>query len=166
MDVTQKIVSILEKAKQSIQENMEAKGINASGRTSESIIVEKYDGGVRLVSRGTNIAPFETTEIGRGAGKVPQGFASIIKQWILIKPLSVKQVPYVRKMSENWKPKYSVEERSLNMAAGAIAFSIKNTGTERHKQNRNDIYSDVVKETVPEIKKEISTVIKEQIKTR
>ena len=166
MDVTQKIVSILEKAKQSIQENMASKCINASGRTSESIIVEKYDGGVRLVSRGKNIAPFETTEIGREAGKVPQGFTSIIKQWILIKPLSVKQVPYVRKMSENWKPKYSVEERSLNMAAGAIAFSIKNTGTGRHKQNRNDIYSDVVKETVPEIKKEISTVIKEQIKTR
>ena len=166
MDVTQKIVSILEKAKQSIQENMAAKGINASGHTSESIIVEKYDGGVRLVSRGTNIAPFETTEIGRGAGKVPRGFTSIIKQWILIKPLSIKQVPYIRKMSENWKPKYSVEERSLNMAAGAIAFSIKNTGTGRHKQNRNDIYSDVVKETIPEIKKELLTVIKEQIKTR
>ena len=68
------VINILNQAKTDIQSNMERLGINASGRTSASLVVEEYENGVRLVSRGENIAPFATLEVGRKGGKVPKGF--------------------------------------------------------------------------------------------
>lgn len=70
------IEKILEAAKTEIQAQMASQDINASGRTSKSFRVERYDGGVRLVMGGTEerTAPLETLEVGRPAGNVPGGF--------------------------------------------------------------------------------------------
>ena len=43
------IIRILTETRDEIRANMEAKKINASGRTSASLRVEKFDGGYRLV---------------------------------------------------------------------------------------------------------------------
>ena len=70
------VEKILDAAKVEIQARMAAEDINASGRTSKSFRVERYEGGVRLVMGGTaeRTAPLETLEIGRPAGNVPGGF--------------------------------------------------------------------------------------------
>ena len=70
----QSVINILNQAKTDIQSNMEKFGINASGRTSASLVVEEDENGVRLVSRGENIAPFPTLEVDRKGGKAPKGF--------------------------------------------------------------------------------------------
>ena len=56
------IVDILERAKADIQARLAEEGINASGRSSASLRVETYDGGVRLMYGNPDTAPFETLE--------------------------------------------------------------------------------------------------------
>lgn len=90
------IVRILTQARDEMRANMEARNINASGRTSASLRVEEYEGGVRLVGGNTSThgidtptgtitqrdtAPIPTLEVGREGGNVPRGFYYIIKQW-------------------------------------------------------------------------------------
>lgn len=91
----QDILKVLEQTRDEIRANMEAKAINASGRTSESIHVETYDKGFRLVGGsdgqhdiadspgiyGSDTAPIPTLEFGRDGGAVPRGFYYIIRQW-------------------------------------------------------------------------------------
>ena len=74
-------VDILEKAKTDIQARMESEDINASGRSSASLVVERYDGGVRLKYGNAETAPLPTLEIGRPGGNVPKGFTDILEQW-------------------------------------------------------------------------------------
>lgn len=98
------ILRVLTDTKGEIQASMQAQRINASGRTSASIRVEVYDGGMRLVGGtngrhdiataprvlgiyGSDTAPIPTLEFGREGGKVPRGFYYIIKQWSLEKGL-------------------------------------------------------------------------------
>ena len=72
----ERVGKLLDAAKEDIQARMAAEDINASGRTSRSFRVERYDGGIRLVMGGTGerTAPLETLEVGRPAGNVPGGF--------------------------------------------------------------------------------------------
>lgn len=165
MNIQLQIASILETAKQQIQERMDSQNINASGRTSDALEVEIYDGGVRLKIAGEKIAPFQTLEIGREGGSVPKNFPSIIEQWMLDKGIMPELKPYKRQPSENWSPKYTVEIRSLKIAAGAIANSIAESGTERHRNNRNDIYSPAIDEAVKEISTVLLATISQSIKT-
>jgi hypothetical protein len=144
-DVIDDIVKILDAAKIDIQSNMEAGKINASGRTTNSLLVERYDEGVRLVSRGEKVAPFETTEKGRPAGKIPKGFFDIIYQWSIDKGIA---------MDDKERKKFS----------RAVAFSIKKRGTERNRSNRNDIYSPVVAAVKIKIKDIVATSIRESLK--
>lgn len=160
-----KIRKILEQAKEQIKLNLDVENINASKRTSDSLQVVEYDGGVKLVIGGEDTAPLSTLEIGRPGGAVPFNFQEIIKQWIIDKGLSTNPIPYVRQPSDRWQPKYTPEERGLNAAAGAIAHKIKKVGTDRHLQPRNDIYSNVVKSTIDILKKEILGFVVETIKT-
>lgn len=105
MTLEQDILRILNQAKDEIQANMQAKGINASGRTSRGFRVEQDADGMRLVlahdetaqveckPRGfgsvtVGTAPLSTLEIGRPGGKVPRGFYYMIKQWTRDKGLS------------------------------------------------------------------------------
>lgn len=162
----QRIFEILIEANEQIQLNLEVENINASGRTSKSIRVEEYAGGVRLIKGADeNTAPMSTLEIGRPGGAIPFNFQEIIKQWIIDKGLNISPIPYIRQPSEKWQPKYTPEERGLQYAAGAIAHKIKTVGTDRHLQKRNDIYSNVVKSTIDILKKEILGLVVETIKT-
>ena len=160
-----KIRKILEQAKEQIKLNLDVENINASKRTSDSLQVVEYDGGVKLVIGGEDTAPLSTLEIGRPGGAVPFNFTEIIKQWIIDKGLSTNPIPYVRQPSDRWQPKYTPEERGLNAAAGAIVQKIKTIGTDRHIQPRNDIYSNIVEKTKEILKKEIFNYTANFVKT-
>mgnify|MGYP003587074419 CR=1 FL=1 len=111
-------------------------GINASGRTQRSFNFTDTGDKLRIfMDKGG--APPKTLQTGRAGGKVPKGFVGIIAQWIKDKGLKVKLVPY----KTDRKHKYTVEERSLNMMSGAIANKIKEVGTGRHLEPRDDIYT-------------------------
>jgi hypothetical protein len=161
LDLKQIVEAKLKAAISKIQDNLESTGTNASGRTSQSLRLESSDYGFIIYGRKA----FATVETGRMSGGIPKGFNDIIKQWIKDKGISVTQIPYKRKESENWRPKYSVSERSLNIAAGAISFTIKKSGTSLfRKGGRKDIFSNAFSEALPEIKKDIQFEIIKQIK--
>ena len=121
----------------------------ASGRTLASLRVEVEDDHGILFGRKA----FGTLETGRGPGKVPKRFEDIIRQWILDKGLAIKEIPYKRKESEKWRPKYTPKERGLRAMAGAIAHKIRTEGTKLHREGgRSDIYS-------PEVRKAIDNIM-------
>lgn len=154
------VYATLERIRQRISDNIESKGIRASGKTQASMRIEMREDGGRLVGRPA----FWTLEEGRPAGRVPYNFVGIIKQWMIDKGLSYTLVPYVRRPSRRWQPKYTVEERSLNMAAGSIAHSIATRGTLLYRQGgRKDIYSDVIADEVQKLTEKITLQIVETI---
>lgn len=130
------IIRILNETKDQIRANMQSRGVNASGRTSASIRVEQYDGGVRLVGGldarhdiqdspniyGSDTAPIPTLEFGRVGGKVPKGFYYIIRQWTKEKGLQF------------------ADEQERNTFAYFVARKIAREGTKR-AYNNQDIYS-------------------------
>lgn len=87
MTATKEIEAILEKAKADIQARLESEDINATGNTSKSFRVERYDGGIRLVMGGApeKTAPLQTLEVGRPGGPVPRGFTQILVEWSIAK---------------------------------------------------------------------------------
>ena len=99
-DLKGQIADALTQTRDEIRANMEAKRINASGRTSASLRVDEYPLGVRLVGGSdrthtippgiyaSDTAPIPTLEVGRTGGKVPQGFYYIIREWTKEKGLS------------------------------------------------------------------------------
>ena len=84
------IIRILSETRDKIRANMDAQKVNASGRTSASIRVEPYEGGVKLVGGtdsdhkiedypailgtldASDTAPIPTLEVGRVGGNVPR----------------------------------------------------------------------------------------------
>lgn len=155
------VIYELQKMVGRIKNNFDTTGANASGRTKKSMRVETTDfGGVVFARRY-----FQGVEIGRPAGSVPKGFNTIIKEWIANKGINIRQIPYKRKPSLGWTPKYTTQERSLNMAAGAIAHGIKTKGTVLHQTGgRDDIYSKEIDLTVTSIKKRLASEVISQIK--
>ena len=150
------VMATLERVRQRISERIDVTGTRASGRTQESMHVVSTTSGGMLVGRKY----FQSVETGRPAGRVPFNFVAIIKQWIIDKGLSVKQVAY----KTSRQHKYSVQERSLNMAAGAIAHSIEESGTELFKSGgRHDIYSDVIAEEVAQLRKDLAVSVAETL---
>jgi hypothetical protein len=163
MDLRQEIIIALTEAKDQIISNIDTEGIRASGRTQESLRVE--DRGEHLVLvQGTGGAPFETLQYGREGGKVPYGFRSIIRQWILDKGISTTDIPYTRKPSANWQPKYTPQERGLMSAAGAIAEKIRKSGTDRFTQPNENVYTPVLNELIEKIEKIMLTKITSEIR--
>lgn len=102
MALSDDIVKALTQARDEIRANMDAQGINASGRTSRGFAVEVTKDGYQLVLRHdekgsvaclpngnrygltsveVGAAPLSSLEIGREGGRVPRGFYYIIKQW-------------------------------------------------------------------------------------
>lgn len=139
------IVRLLEDAKLQIQRNLESEGINASGRTSRSFEVVRYDGGgVMLIMGGTGerTAPLQTLEVGRPAGNVPGGFRTtkagvtdvsntfkaILMQWAKDKGI----------VGFGWG------------AATLLGRRIAREGTLRHRQPV-DVYSSVVAEVAEKV---------------
>ena len=145
-ELKKQIGEILIVAMADIRNNMENKGINASGRTSSSLKVENYDKGIRLVSRGEDIAPFGTLEVGRRAGKVPKGFRHILYQWSIDKGLQFEK------------------DAQRKTFAYFLAKKIADNGTARHRNPRNDIYSQVVNKVVQDVESKALTRIRHVIK--
>lgn len=151
----------LERIRRRIAENINAKGLRASGATERSMQVEMGENRGRLTGRPY----FQSLELGRPGGKVPVRFVDIIRKWIEDKRIPVRMVPYKRVPSARWQPKYSVEERSLRMMAGAIAESIRKRGTVLYRSGgRKDIYSDVISEEVERLEGLLAINIIETIK--
>lgn len=120
------IVRVLNETRDQICANIDAKNINASGRTRASIRVETYQGGVRLVGGGRDTAPVPTLEVGRAGGNVPAGFYYIIREWTREKGLQF------------------ASERERGTFAYFVARKIAREGTGRHIKPV-DIYSDAAR---------------------
>lgn len=134
------IKQVLDKMVAQIRSNLESTGTNASGRTSNSLRVEVDDTSGRIYGRRY----FRGVEQGRAGGRVPRNFQSIIRQWILDKGLTPRAIPYKRKPSANWQPKYTPQERGLRAMAGAIAHTIEKSGTSLYRSGgRKDIFTNV-----------------------
>lgn len=129
-------VDILEKAKQEIQLRMVAEDINASGRSSDSLVVEQYDGGVRLKYGNADTAPLATLEVGRPGGNVPRGFTDILAQWS-----RDKGIPFDT-------------ERQRQTFSYLLGRRIAREGTLRNKQPV-DVYTSIILDTVDFVKAEV-----------
>ena len=149
---------LLDKMVAEMRENLAKTNPNASGRTSASLRVVMTDTGGQIWGRRY----FRGTEQGRAGGKVPHNFQSIIRQWILDKGLTPSAIPYKRKPSANWSPKYTPDERGLRQMASAIAHTIAKSGTSLYRSGgRKDIFTNVIEEN----KNDILKVAKEIITT-
>lgn len=154
-DISKVLTEELSRLAERIKENHRRTGQVASGRTLRSITYEVTE------DRGTLFGrfPFGTLETGRKAGKTPMFFSTIIRQWIIDKGIPVQPIPYIRKPSKKWQPKYSPEERGLRSMAGAIAHKIRTQGTSLFRQGgRADIYSNEIPDTIERVTQRISKV--------
>lgn len=143
IEIEIKMTEILERAKQRIQDNLAANDINASGRTSRSFRVERYDGGVRLVMGGTaeRTAPLSTLEVGRPGGNVPGGFR-VTKAGVVDVSNTFKAILIQWARDKNL-PDFGWAEATI------LGRRIAEQGTNRHR-NPVDVYSSVVLEAVRE----------------
>lgn len=127
---------VLFEIRDEIKMEMAAKGINASGRTSDNIRVERYEGGVRLVIAPGNVAPLGTLEVGRSKGDVPRGFTDILEQWSRDKGLQFAS---------------ETERRSF---AYLLGRRIAREGTNRHWQPEN-VYSAAVQRGLQKLRHDV-----------
>ena len=133
---------------------------HASGRTSASLRVVMTNTGGEIWGRRY----FRGVEQGRAGGRVPRNFTSIIQQWIIDKGLTPQAIPYKRKPSANWQPKYTPEERGLRAMASAIAHTIAKSGTSLYRSGgRKDIFTNVIEENKPDILKITKKIITENL---
>ena len=135
-EFVQNIAQILLQARDEIRANMQAKGINASGRTSAALQVVQRGGKIALIkSQGQN-APFGTLQYGRAGGRVPAGFYDILKQWTRDKGLSFGT------------------ETERGTFAYFLASKIAREGTKRHRSPRTDIYDEPLSKAVDGVRQE------------
>ena len=142
--IIDEVVNILLDVRVEIQSNMESKGINASGRTSRGMQVQRYESGVRLVLTGDDVAPLATLEVGRAGGRVPMGFTDIIEQWSREKGLTF------------------ANEKDRRSFSYFTARKIAREGTERHKMPV-DVYSDAVTRGVDKIKQLVNAQVTQYV---
>ena len=150
------VEKVLEAAKDEIQARMEADDINASGRTSKSFRVERYDGGIRLVMGGTaeRTAPLETLEVGRPAGNVPGGFRTT--------KAGVRDVSNTFKaILVQWARDKGIEGFGWGHAT-MLGRRIAAEGTERNR-NPKIVYTEAVIEARDEIMRTATVTITEKI---
>lgn len=149
MEIADQIVALLERAKDDIQLRMEQEDINASGRSSRSFRVVRYDGGVRIVYGGADTAPLGTLEVGRPGGNVPGGF--------------VTTKAGVRDVSKTFKAiliRWAEEKGIADFGWGRATMlgrRIAEQGTLRHMQPV-DVYTSIVMETAERVKDGLRSV--------
>jgi len=152
MDFKAEIIRVLEETKAEIINNIDTQKVKASGRTQKSLAVEDRGESIVLVQLPhEKVAPFTTLQFGREGGKVPMGFAKIIEQWLVDKKIKVEPIPYIRKPSDKWQPKYTPVQRGLMQRAGAIANKIAKEGTQRHKTPNMEIYTQPLNKALQKI---------------
>lgn len=141
---TSAIEMILDECMVEIQRNMADNDINASGRTSASFKVEKYAGGVRLVSRGENIAPFASLEEGNEPAWVSR---DVLRQWVIEKRIEFN----------------SEEERE------AFVWNVQQKigweGTERYRNPNHEITTPPIEDAVDKLKEETKKILLKEIKS-
>lgn len=142
--VMDEIERVLLDVRDEIRAKMASEGVNASGRTSAGMQVQRYEGGVRLVLTGEDVAPLATLEVGRAGGNVPRGFTDIIEQWSIDKGLSFASPKDRRRFSY------------------LTARKIAREGTQRHKAPI-DVYSEEVLQGVARINQSIKVEITQYI---
>jgi hypothetical protein len=145
-----KVLKAVQKCRDKIVQNIDTQKIKASGKTQESLRAEDRGDHIVLVDAGDG-APFETLKYGRPSGAVPKGFQSIILQWMEDKGIKAEPIDYIRQSSENWKPKYTPQQRGQMKRAGQIAGSIKKSGTKRNKSNNNKVYDEPINDLLNEL---------------
>lgn len=145
-EFVQNIAQILLQARNEIRANMQAKGINASGRTSAALEVVQGGGKIALIKTQGQNAPFGTLQYGRAGGRVPAGFYDILKQWSRDKGLSFSS------------------EQERGTFAYFLARKIAREGTQRHRSPRNDIYDEPLEKAVDGVRQEARKYILGTIK--
>ena len=147
-----RVGKLLDAAKDDIQARMAAEDINASGRTSRSFRVERYDGGIRLVMGGTDerTAPLETLEVGRPAGNVPGGFR-MTKAGVLDVSNTFKAILV------EWAKAKGIADFGWGKAT-IVGRRIAAEGTLRHT-NPVNVYSQAVLDAEDKIKKDVRVTI-------
>jgi len=144
--------------KQRIADNLDETGTTASGQTKESLDVKTFVDGCILYGRKA----FATVETGRKEGSIPFDFVEIIRRWAISKGIRPDPIQYIRQESERWRPKYTPEERGMNAFAGSVAYTIRERGTQLHRNNgRNDIFSNEIQKTVEIIKSRLTELYKQ-----
>lgn len=164
-DLEAQIIAILTQARDEMRANMQAQRINASGRTSASLRVEKYTQGLRLVG-GTNgthavqdapsllgieaadTAPIPTLEFGRAGGgnpPVPRGFYYIIREWTRAKGINF------------------ASESERGTFAYFLARKIAREGTKRN-QMPADVYSTPVMNAKERIDKAVKSSVQNTLR--
>lgn len=142
----QNIAQILLQAREEIRANMQAKGINASGRTSAALQVVKRGSQIALIKAEGQNAPFGTLQYGRAGGRVPAGFYEILKQWSRDKGLSF------------------ANEQERGTFAYFLARKIAREGTQRHRSPRTDIYDEPLEKAVDGVRQEARKYVLGSIK--
>ena len=151
MDARQVIVQSLTQARDDIRANMSTEGVNASGRTSNSLRVEDRGNSIVLVIGGDRskygrTAPLETLEIGSRPGLRGDWFKSVIHQWTIDKGMAF----------ENESHRWAVST--------VIARKIEAEGTARHR-SPIDVYSSVTEKTIDSIRSLIAGDFAQMMKT-
>lgn len=146
MQVEETIIGILKETGDTIRENMEAKGINATGRTSLSVRVRKVGNLLELVGGGDSqkwggrTAPFETIEIGRGPGGDYKKIRPAIYFWTVAKEMDFESD------SHRWAV-------ATNIAKGIVEH-----GTRRYNTHE-DVYTSVVRDAADKIREQLQRII-------
>jgi len=154
------INNVLVRAKDEITNNIMTEGLNATGQTISSMAVVLRPGGGALVGRPY----FGTLETGRKPGKVPEDMVTRIKEWAIAKGIVPTRLEYKRAPSENWQPKYTVEERSMDAFARAVSFSIQSKGTKLFQEGGSPVvYTTVIDNILEEAIDDIMFLVTNQM---
>lgn len=130
------------KLKDVIAANMQAHGLNASGKTSKSL--EIVQNGTALMGRSF----FAVLETGRKAGKVPKNFRQIIEKWATDKGLTFETPAKLRSFSY------------------LVARKIAAEGTKQYRTGRRtDVFTDAINETVISIQNQLGSEVLKEIVT-
>ena len=159
MDLRTEIIGILETARQKIVGNIDSQNIKASGRTQSALKVEDRGEHIVLLDDGSG-APFETLQYGRKGGKIPTGFRSILKEWLIVKNIAVEPIPY--KTAKGGK--YTPQERGLMKMAYFLSKKIAKDGTKRYSQPNENVYTEAINEAIDKIEKTLTSYVKSEIR--
>lgn len=151
--VSQQVLEMLRTSAENIRQNHLNAGQKASGVTANSIRAEVEVGAASIRGIIWGRAPFTDLEEGRGPGKGPANFYRIILDWMHFKGIHGTPIPYKRKESPRWSPKYTPEDRGDRTLAYFISRKIEEEGTRLYRGDiqRQDIYSSEIEDVVDRI---------------
>lgn len=142
-----KVVDILEQAKEDIQRRMAEESINATGRSSASWRVEQYPNGVRLVYGNADTAPLPSLEVGISPEEAPtdmRTFMAALIDWSRAKGI---QFPTEGR------------RRSFSYLLGR---RIQREGTLRHMKPV-DVYTTIVMDTAQQVTGAVKVTVTQYI---